>query len=119
MLPRARRITRAGATALLTISAAAVASTGEQGPQVRALWVTTESLYNQEEIERLVATAVAYDVDALFVQVRRAGDAYYESPTEPRSRKLENQPDAFYPLAEVIICAMCFGVDVHGWFKLN
>ncbi len=119
MPARARRITRAITAALLTISAAAVASTGEQGPQVRALWVTTESLYNQEEIELLVATAAAYDVDALFVQVRRAGDAYYESPTEPRSRKLESQPDAFDPLAEVISCAKLFGVEVHAWLNVN
>jgi uncharacterized lipoprotein YddW (UPF0748 family) len=114
-----RVISRAIAVALLVVLAAAVASAGERGPQVRAMWVTTESLYNHEEIERLVATAAAYGVDALFVQVRRAGDAYYESAFEPRSRKLEGQPDDFDPLAEVIICARVFGVEVHAWLNVN
>ncbi len=88
-------------------------------PQVRALWVTTESLYNGAEVERLVATAAAYDVNALFVQVRRAGDAYYESATEPRSRKLEGQPDTFDPLTEVSACAKTFGIEVHAWLNVN
>jgi uncharacterized lipoprotein YddW (UPF0748 family) len=83
------------------------------------MWVTTESLYNPEEIERLVATAAAYGVDALFVQVRRAGDAYYVSATEPRSRKLESQPEDFDPLAETIACARLFDVEVHAWLNVN
>jgi uncharacterized lipoprotein YddW (UPF0748 family) len=88
-------------------------------PPVRALWVTTETLYNRGEIERLVATAAAYDVDALFVQVRRAGDAYYRSETEPRSRKLDGQPEDFDPLAETITCARLFGLEVHAWLNVN
>ena len=101
---------------LLTTAASAVAD--EPSPQVRALWVTTESLYDPAEIERLVATAAAYDVDALFVQVRRAGDAYYKSATEPRSRKLEGQPETFDPLAEVITAARLFDIEVHAWLNV-
>jgi uncharacterized lipoprotein YddW (UPF0748 family) len=83
------------------------------------MWVTTETLYNQEEIERLVATAAAYDVNALFVQVRRAGDAYYRSEAEPRSRKLEEQPENFDPLAEVIKAARIFDLEIHAWLNVN
>lgn len=119
MTARATNVIRATTAVWLTIAATAVASAGERRPHVRALWVTTESLYNRKEIERLVATAAAYDVDALFVQVRRAGDAYYKSATEPRSRKLEGQPETFDPLAEVITCARLFGVEVHAWLNVN
>jgi uncharacterized lipoprotein YddW (UPF0748 family) len=83
------------------------------------MWVTTESLYNQDEIERLVATAAAYGVRDLFVQVRRAGDAYYVSEGEPRSRKLEGQSEDFDPLAEVLACARLFDVDVHAWLNVH
>jgi uncharacterized lipoprotein YddW (UPF0748 family) len=116
-----RRKTLLAAAAAFTAAAAAQALDGGANPrpQVRALWVTTESLYNSDEVERLVATAAAYDVDALFVQVRRAGDAYYESATEPRSRKLEGQPDTFDPLAEVCACAGLFGIEVHAWLNVN
>ncbi len=106
-------------SAALSVAAPVVAVDVSPRPQIRALWVTTESLYSPEEIERLVATAAAYDVDALFVQVRRAGDAYYASATEPRSRKLEGQPETFDPLAEVITCAKLFGVEVHAWLNVN
>jgi len=104
--------------ALLVLTTAASAVADEPRAQVRALWVTTESLYNQEEIERLVATAAAYDVDALFVQVRRAGDAYYKSATEPRSRKLEGQAETFDPLAETITYAKLFDVEVPAWLNV-
>ncbi len=114
-----RAVTRASAAALLLAPAATAVSADERGPQTRAMWVTTEALYNAEEIERLVATAAAYDVEVLFVQVRRAGDAYYGSASEPRSRKLENQADDFDPLAEVITCAGLFGVEVHAWLNVN
>ncbi len=116
----ARKAKNFFATSLTLLVLAAPASTAADEPraQVRALWVTTESLYNAGEIERLVATAAAYDVDALFVQVRRAGDAYYKSATEPRSRKLEGQPETFDPLAETITCAKFFDVEVHAWLNV-
>ena len=121
MYAPAKNIIRAATAAWLTTAAAAVVSAAPAAPgaQIRAMWVTTESLYDQGEVERLVATAAAYDVDALFVQVRRAGDAYYTSTSEPRSRKLEGQPDDFDPLAEVIACARLFDVEVHAWLNVN
>ncbi|NIT36535.1 MAG: family 10 glycosylhydrolase [candidate division Zixibacteria bacterium] len=103
---------------MLVLTAPASAVADDPRAQVRALWVTTESLYNRGEIERLVATAAAYDVDALFVQVRRAGDAYYKSATEPRSRKLEGQAETFDPLAEVIAAARLFDIEVHAWLNV-
>ena len=121
MYAPAKNIIRAATAAWLTTAAAAVVSAAPAAPgaQIRAMWVTTESLYDQGEVERLVATAAAYDVDALFVQVRRAGDAYYTSTSEPRSRKLEGQRDDFDPLAEVIACARLFDVEVHAWLNVN
>ena len=86
--------------------------------RARAMWVCSETLQNPEEIERLVATAAAYGIDTLFVQVRRAGDAYYTSATEPRSRKLAGQAPDFDPLAAVIADARPFGIQVHAWLNV-
>jgi len=108
---------------LLALAAAGYAAgdgnTDAPRKPARAMWVTTEALYNRAEIERLVATAAAYDFDALFVQVRRAGDAYYVSAREPYSRKLEGQPAGFDPLAETVRLGRLFGIEVHAWLNVN
>ena len=41
------------------------------------------------------------------------------SADEPRSRKLEGQPEDFDPLAETITCARLFDVEVHAWLNVN
>lgn len=84
-----------------------------------ALWVCSEAITSPEEVERMVATAAAFGVTDIFVQVRRAGDAYYASSSEPRSRKLEGQDPAFDPLAETVALASLFDLNVHAWLNVN
>jgi uncharacterized lipoprotein YddW (UPF0748 family) len=85
----------------------------------QAMWATTESLYSPTDVERLIAVAYAYNFNAIYIQVRRAGDAYYVSETEPRSLKLEGQPADYDPLAYAIELANLFGIEVHAWLNVN
>jgi uncharacterized lipoprotein YddW (UPF0748 family) len=83
------------------------------------MWATTESLYTPADVERLIAVAHAYNFNAIYLQVRRAGDAYYVSETEPRSRKLADQPADYDPLAYALELAVLFDIEVHAWLNVN
>lgn len=83
------------------------------------LWATTESLYSPGDVERLIAVAYAFNFNAIYLQVRRAGDAYYSSATEPRSRKLEGQPDDYDPLGYALELADLFNLEIHAWLNVN
>lgn len=70
-------------------------------------------------VDQLVARASAAGINALFVQVRGRGDAYYASALEPRGALLARQPAAFDPLARVIRAAHARGIAVHAWVNVN
>jgi uncharacterized lipoprotein YddW (UPF0748 family) len=56
-------------------------------PELRAVWVDAfhDGFKTPAQVDQLVAWARAANLNALFVQVRRRGDAYYLSSLEPRS----------------------------------
>jgi uncharacterized lipoprotein YddW (UPF0748 family) len=85
----------------------------------QAMWATTEALYTPTDVERLISVAYACNFNAIYLQVRRAGDAYYVSETEPRSRKLEGQPDDYDPLAYAVELAGLFDIEIHAWLNVN
>jgi uncharacterized lipoprotein YddW (UPF0748 family) len=85
----------------------------------QAMWATTESLYTPADVERLIAVAYKYEFNTIYLQVRRAGDAYYVSETEPRSRKLEKQPADYDPLAYALELADLFDIEIHAWLNVN
>ena len=57
-------------------------------PELRALWADAfhDGFKSPEQVDALVAWARAANLNALFVQVRRRGDAYYVSSVS-RARK--------------------------------
>lgn len=83
------------------------------------MWVLRTSLVSPAAIEKLIDTAEASGINALFVQVRGRGDAYYRSSIEPRGALLSTQPAAFDPLALVIRLAKPRGIAVHAWVNVN
>ncbi|MCX8108074.1 MAG: family 10 glycosylhydrolase, partial [Verrucomicrobiae bacterium] len=89
-----------------------------QSPELRGWWVDAwhPGLRNPAEVEALVKTAREANFNALFVQVRRRGDAYYLSRFEPKSSEVQI---GFDPLAHLIKLAhdTSLGprVDVHAW----
>jgi uncharacterized lipoprotein YddW (UPF0748 family) len=78
------------ATTLPTLAPIATA-TPLDPPELRAVWVDAfhDGFKTPQQVERLVAWARAANLNALFVQVRRRGDAYYLYSIEP----LAEDPD--------------------------
>ena len=87
--------------------------------EVRALWVLRTSLSSPAAVQQLVQSARDNGFNALLVQVRGRGDAYYQSRLEPRAVELARQPDSFDPLASVIEAARPAGLQVHAWINVN
>ncbi len=56
------------------------------------------------------------NINALFIQVRKTGDAYYKSAFEARATNIAGDPD-FDPLAYIIRAAHAQGIQVHAWMN--
>ncbi len=89
-------------------------------PELRGWWVDTfhAGLRNATEVAQLVANARAGNFNALFVEVRKRGDAYYNSAFEPKASDVS--PQSFDPLAELLRLAHDTGggqqrLQVHAW----
>lgn len=87
--------------------------------EVRGLWVVRTSLTSPASIATMVDAAADAGINALFVQVRGRGDAYYASAIEPRGALLARQPASFDPLASVIDAAHARGIAVHAWVNVG
>lgn len=86
--------------------------------ETRALWVVRTSMVSPRSIERVVSYATQYGFNALFVQVRGRGDAYYRSSYEPRAEALADQPADFDPLGYLLHCAEGSGLQIHAWLNV-
>ncbi|MBW3625192.1 MAG: family 10 glycosylhydrolase [Armatimonadetes bacterium] len=83
-------------------------------PQFRGLWVTAwgQGLKSPAQVDRLVRTAKTAHLNALLVQVRKRGDAYYFSDTEPHAADVVK---GFDPLAYLLEKAHAEKIQVHAW----
>jgi uncharacterized lipoprotein YddW (UPF0748 family) len=85
--------------------------------EIRALWVDTfnAGMRNASEVSALVANARAGNFNAVFVEVRKRGDAYYNSAFEPKATDVS--PQSYDPLADLIAKAHSGGprIEVHAW----
>ena len=104
--------------AVLALLAAAVPAAATSAEELRGLWVVRTALVSPESVDRVVDDAAAGGVNALFVQVRGRGDAFYASRLVPRSVLLERQPRSFDPLARLIARARIRGLQVHAWVNV-
>lgn len=89
------------------------------GPaEYHALWVDAfhQGIHSRQEIDRLVGTAQRAHVNALIVQVRKAGDAYYLRSLEPQAWDIF-APPTFDPLAYLLRRAHGASprIEVHAW----
>jgi len=95
---------------------------------VRAFWVsnvanidlpTVEHMEDyQAKVIRILDTAVDYNINTLFFQVRTTNDAFYESKLNPYSRYFtgtEGKKPPFDVLAWVIKEAKQRGLSFHAW----
>src|SRR5688500_16527126 len=86
--------------------------------EMRGLWVVRTALVSPETVDAVVDQAKDAGFNALFVQVRGRGDAFYRSRIVPRSLLLERQPAAFDPLARLSRRARRRGLQVHAWLNV-
>ena len=95
----------------------ATVASAQQPPEFRALWADTfhAALRNSNEVSQLVNEARANNFNAVIVEVRKRGDAYYNSLFEPKATDVS--PQAFDPLADLINKAHTGGrrIEVHAW----
>jgi uncharacterized lipoprotein YddW (UPF0748 family) len=85
---------------------------------MRGLWVVRTALVSPQEVDRVVDEAAEAGFNALFVQVRGRGDAFYRSSIVARSTLLERQPKDFDPLARLIARARARRLQVHAWLNV-
>ncbi|MDO8684639.1 MAG: family 10 glycosylhydrolase [Armatimonadota bacterium] len=88
-------------------------------PEFRGAWVTgwSSGYLTPAEADKTIAAAKAANINALFIQVRKVGDAYYQSDYEPLATNIAGPPD-YDPLAYIIERAHSEGLEVHAWVNL-
>lgn len=89
---------------------------GTDPPEIRALWVDAfhAGIRSPQEVDELVASALRANLNTLFVQVRRRGDALYLKGEEPPLDDPAYDP-SFDALAAVIEAAHRARLEVHAW----
>lgn len=105
--------------------------TPEPGRELRAVWVsrfdwTSYGVSAQPgDVQNVVNQAASAGFNAIFFQVRAAGDAYYTPGLEPWSPRLTGTlgptlgvHPGWDPLAEMITRAHAAGLQVHAWLNV-
>lgn len=85
--------------------------------EFRGAWVTAwnRGFLTPAEADATVEAAKAANINALFIQVRKIGDAYYDSTYEPRATNIS---DGYDPLKYIIDRAHEEGIEVHAWINV-
>jgi uncharacterized lipoprotein YddW (UPF0748 family) len=107
-----------GLLALVVAATAAPASGAPASTELRGLWVVRTALVSPQAVDEAVDDAAEAGLNALFVQVRGRGDAFYRSTLASRSPLLDRQPRGFDPLARLLARARARGIQVHGWVNV-
>jgi len=102
----------------LALGAQCIAASASAG-EFRALWADAfhAGFRSSGEVSQLVADARAGHFNAVIVEVRKRGDAYYNSLFEPKATDVS--PQSFDPLADLIAKAHNTNngprIEVHCW----
>jgi len=88
-------------------------------PELRGCWVSGwgDGFLTPEQADETIRLAKLANLNTIFVQVRKVGDAYYRSSFEPRATNI-SAPDDYDPLAYIIEKAHAEGIKVHAWVNM-
>lgn len=113
-------IRRFAACLLLVCAVAAESAAQDTAPRWRAGFVDTfnSRVGNADEVATVVARAVAWNVNVLYVQVRRRGDAFYLDGSEPAPEGVTID-GGFDPLGDLLSKARAAGLEVHALLTLG
>lgn len=97
-------------------AAAQIPAPAAPAEEFRAFWVDAfhAGIRTPQEAAQLVADAKRANMNALIVQVRRRGDAFYRHSFEPPAEDPAYDPN-FDALAHIIELAHREGLEVHAW----
>lgn len=109
---------------LFSATAPAAPNDPPAGPvaEYRAFWVDAfhDGIKTPQQVDALVLNAQRANANALIVQVRRRGDAYFNRSIEPRTSDPEVAPLPYDPLGYLI--EQAHGADppleVHAWVNV-
>ncbi len=94
-------------------------------PEYRCIWIDSwnSSFLNPSQAENLVATCRANNINTIIPEIRKIGDAYYDSDLEPRATNISGGP-GYDPLQYLIdLCHDTSGgkeyIHVHAWFVMH
>jgi len=102
----------------LAFWAAPVSSANAASAEYRALWVDVfhDGLRSPQEVDTMLASARRANLNAVFVQVRKACDAYYDSKVEPKNPAVKSGFDPLaYLLRQARNPALGHRIEVHAW----
>ncbi|MCC7392367.1 family 10 glycosylhydrolase [Candidatus Sumerlaeota bacterium] len=109
-----------------TSSASASYTVGQTAPaEFRVLWADSwnASFLNSTQAQDIVDTCRASNINTIMIEVRKIGDAYYNSSLEPRATNISGGP-SFDPLGNLIALAHDTSggkkrIQVHAWFVMH
>lgn len=85
---------------------------------MRGLWVVRTALVSPSAVDSVVDQAREAGFNALLVQVRGRGDAFYGSKLVPRSAIIRGHDPGFDPLERLLARARHHGLEVHAWVNV-
>src|SRR3954466_13165585 len=99
---------------IILLLLAAVTTRADDRPEYRAYWVDTfrTPFATKADVERIVDAAVESNANALFVQVRRRGDAWYLDAAEPLAESMDG---TFDPLRALLDAAHAHAIEIHAF----
>jgi uncharacterized lipoprotein YddW (UPF0748 family) len=103
---------------LALLLAGATSNAPRPAAEMRGLWVVRTGLSSPAAVDKVVDQATRGGFNALFVQVRGRGDAFYASDLVARSEVLRGQAADFDPLAQLLARARPRGIEVHAWVNV-
>lgn len=89
--------------------------------ELRGVWITRFAYSSQAGLEAIIDRAAAAHMNAVFVQIRGDGDAYYRSAHEPWARRLSGvlgRDPGWDPLQVAIDRAHGHGMELHAYFNV-
>jgi len=89
--------------------------------ELRGVWITRFSYSNRANLEAIIDRAAAARLNAVFVQIRGEGDAYYSSAHEPWAKRLTGvlgRDPGWDPLRVAIDRAHSHGMELHAYFNV-
>jgi uncharacterized lipoprotein YddW (UPF0748 family) len=105
-----------GWIAAALLLAGPVARSADAPPEFRAAWADGfhDGYRSAAQVTAMIDTLAAANYNALVLEVRKCGDAYYDSAYEPRASNILDPPP-FDPLADAIAKGHAKGIEIHAW----